>query len=486
MMMKIAFIASEIFPYAKTGGLADVAGALPKVLENLGCDVKLFIPKYGSIEEKKFGLKFISNIKLPVEIAGKTRMVYLHRANLPGTRVEVNFIDCPYHFFRDKIYTNDPDEDERFILFNKAVIELILQFRWIPDILHCNDWQTGLIPVYLKNNYTRNKRLKNISTLYTIHNIGYQGTFSESTFSKSELNKDLLNSISPVFPENFSFMKYGILFSDIINTVSKTYASEILTPEYGEGMEQILDKKKSVLVGITNGIDYSEWNPLTDENLPFHFDFDHFKGKARNKKFLLDYFKLEYNENLPVIAMVSRLVGQKGFDIFAEAMNELIKIDAQWLFLGIGEDRYEDLFKSLTHAYPDKIGSYIGYNNELSHIIVAGSDIFLMPSRYEPCGLNQIYSLRYGTVPVVRRTGGLADTVRDWHEFKQHGSDSGNGFSFFEYSGNALLTTVQRAVETFKDKQLWKKIIKNGMSEDLSWEKSGRDYLDLYRRCLKK
>jgi len=484
--MKIAFVASEAFPYAKTGGLADVAGALPKALEKLGCNVKLFIPKYGIIDEKKFHLTFIKEIEIPVHVAGATRKVFLHKSVLPGSNVEVNFIDCPHYFFRKSIYTNDPDEDERFILFNKAVIELINFSDWVPDIIHCNDWQSGLLPLYLKENYKTNKKFSGTAALFTIHNVGYQGHFSEETYYRAEIKKDLVLPFDPEKSTGFSFMKTAVLYSDIINTVSQTYALEILTPEYGSDMEKILSERKTDLFGIVNGIDYSEWNPLIDEYIPYHFNFDKLGGKSRNKKHLLEGFNLSYDEKIPLIGIVSRMAGQKGFDIVAESLNELMKLDAQWIILGNGEDRYENLFRSLAHSFPDKVGSYIGFSNDLSHLIEAGADMFLMPSRYEPCGLNQLYSLRYGTVPVVRRTGGLADTVRDWHEFNSMENKGGTGFSFNDYTSKALISTVSRAVETFKEKEVWKQIQKNGMALDFSWEHSAKDYLDLYKRALTK
>ena len=484
--MKVAFVVSETFPFAKTGGLADVAGALPKALSRLGCDIKLFMPKYGIIDERKYQLKFIESFNTPIRIAGNIRNTFLHKGFLPGTNVEVNFIDCPYYFNRGRIYTNDEDEDERFILFNKAVIEIIQKSGWFPDIIHCNDWQTGLLPHYIKANYSRDSKFSKTKTLFTIHNIGYQGIFKNDTFYKSEINKDIINKFDPDPADDFSFLKTGILFSDIINTVSQAYANEIISPEYGSGMEAILKKRKNKLYGIINGIDYSEWDPLTDENIPFHFGINNLNFKKRNKKYLLENFDLMYNEDIPLIGVVSRMVKQKGFDIVEKVSKELMNLNLQWVILGSGENQYEDLFRSLTHTYPDKIANYIGYNNQLAHLIEAGSDMFLMPSHYEPCGLNQLYSLRYGTVPIVRKTGGLADTVKDWHELKDSGSESGTGFSFNSYSASALLTTVTRALDTFYNREIWKKIQINGMNKDFSWERSGKEYIKLYKKAMGK
>jgi starch synthase len=484
--MRIAFVASEVFPFAKTGGLADVAGALPKVLAKLGCDIKIFVPKYNSINETKFHFNFVESTNIPIRVAGTIRNTFLHKATLPGSDVEVNFIDCPYYFSRGLIYTNDADEDERFILFNKAVIEIIQRLDWSPDIIHCNDWQTGLIPFYIKNNYNRENKLKKTKIVFTIHNIGYQGVFPAGSFYKAEIDAESINNADPKPSDRFSFLKTGLLFSDTINTVSKTYAREIMTSEYGAGMETILKQKKGRLHGILNGIDYSVWNPLTDENIPFHFNIKNIEGKKRNKKYLLEKLNLRYDDTVPLIGIVSRMVKQKGFDVFAEAVNDLMEMDAQWIVLGNGEDQYEDLFRSLSHSHPDKVANYIGYNNELAHLIEAGADIFLMPSHYEPCGLNQLYSLRYGTVPIVRKTGGLADTVKDWNKNKSSNGESGTGFSFESYSARALLATVKRAMDVFQNKNVWQKIQGNGMLQDFSWERSGKDYIKLYQSILNK
>lgn len=486
--MKIAFVSTEAVPYAKTGGLADVAGSLPKALEKLGCEVKLFIPKYNIIDETRFGLRYNWGIgEMPIRVAGHVRSVHVHQAKLNNSNVEVNFIDCPHFFHRGNLYTNDKDEDERFILFCKAVIETLQRLQWKPDVIHCNDWQTGLIPLYVKDNYNWDKIFDRIAVVYTIHNVGYQGRFSESAMFKAELRGEYFYPGGPVELEgSVSFMKTGILFSEIISTVSNTYAKEILTPEYGAGMESVLKSRVKDLYGIINGVDYDIWNPETDKHLPFHYSVDDLSGKIKNKEFLLNHFNIPFDQNIPLIGLVSRLVGQKGFDLIAKAANELMSLDAQWIVLGSGEERFEDLFRSLAHAFPGKFGAYIGFNTELSHLIEAGADMFLMPSHYEPCGLNQIYSLRYGTVPIVRKTGGLADTVFDWHEFKNYGFESGTGFSFNDATPFALYSAVRRSIDTFHDKEVWKKIRKNGMMMDFSWERSASDYIKLYERAVAK
>lgn len=486
--MKIAIVSSECVPYAKTGGLGDVVGSLPKALEKFGCDVKVFIPKYLFIDESKYGLRYNWNVgEMPIRVGGIVRSVHLHQAKLPNSNVEVNFIDCPHFYNRGRIYTNDWDEDERFILLCKGVIEACQRLNWFPDVIQCNDWQTGLIPLYIKDNYNWDRMFDKTATVFTIHNIGYQGRFGKDTLFKAEINPNFYYPDGPVeFENSVSFMKTGIVFSDLISTVSIKYSHEILKPEFGAGLDPILKARKSDVYGILNGVDYDEWNPETDKYLPYKYSSKDLSGKKANKKFLMEHFRLPFDEKRPLIGMVSRLVPQKGFDIFAEAVEDLMKLDAQWILLGSGEYKYEEFFRQLSNYQQGKFASYIGYNNELAHLIEAGADIFLMPSRYEPCGLNQIYSLKYGTVPVVRKTGGLADTVKDWDEENYWGFDHGNGFSFYDYSGYALFKSVERAVNTFANKEVWNKIQQNGMKLDFSWEKSAEKYLELYKLAKEK
>jgi len=486
--MKIAFVAAEAVPYAKTGGLADVAGSLPKELEKLGCEIKLFLPKYFLIDELEHDLHHNWDIgEIPIRINGIIRPAHLHQSILPGSNVEVNFIDCPHYFHRRRIYTNDWDEEERFILFSKGVIETLQRLKWVPDVIHCNDWQTGLIPLFVKDNYSWDKFFDHISTLFTIHNIGYQGQFTKSALFSAEIRGDLFYPGGPVeHNDTVSFMKTGIYYSDLLNTVSNKYSHEILKPDHGAGMDGILNERKKDLYGILNGVDYDVWNPETDKYIPHNYSPKDLSGKIKNKAVLLEHFNMPFKKNIPLIGIVSRMVEQKGFDIFADAINELMDLDAQWLILGSGEEKYEELFRQLTYKMPEKVGAYIGYNNELSHLIEAGADMFLMPSRYEPCGLNQIYSLKYGTVPIVKKTGGLADTVHDWDELNYFGLDSGTGFTFNDHSGIALYKSVLRAVENFKKKKSWKKIQQNAMSKDYSWKHSAEQYLELYELAKNK
>jgi len=487
--MKIAFAASEVYPFAKTGGLADVAGALPIDIAKLGNEVKVFMPKYNFVDDDKYDIKYCWDIgEIPVRVNGTIRFMHLHQAKLPDSNVEINFIDCPHYFFRGQVYTNDPDEDERFILFSKGVIEVLQRLKWAPDIIHCNDWQTGLLPLFVKDNYKWDRMFEHTAFLFTIHNIGYQGIFSSKSIFAAEIREDLFYPGGPAeLNGDVNFMKIGILFSEIINTVSPTYAKEILTPEYGAGLESILQARKSDLYGILNGVDYKTWDPANDKLIPFRYTPDYLSGKIHNKKYLLEHFQIDFDESIPLIGIVSRLVSQKGFDIVGDVISRLMNLEAQWMVLGSGDSKFEEMFNAIAHNNSDKAAVYIGYNNEISHLVEAASDIFLMPSLYEPCGLNQIYSLKYGTVPVVRKTGGLNDTVQDWHEVKSAGGEeTGTGFTFEDYTGHALYTTLVRAIDTFHNKPVWKKIQKNGMSRVYSWQNAAESYLDLYQKAALK
>ena len=486
--MKIAFVAAEAVPYAKTGGLADVAGSLPKDLEQLGCQVKLFHQKYFLTDEAEHDLHYNWDIgEMPIRINNVTRTVHVLQGKLPDSNVEVNFIDCPHYFHRRRIYTDDWDEDERFILFSKGVIETLQRLQWVPDVVHCNDWQTGLIPLFIKDNYSWDKFFDPVSTLFTIHNIGYQGQFSTSVLFSAEINGKHFYPGGPVEHHGaVSFMKAGIYFSDLLNTVSNKYSHEILKSDLGAGLDGILSERKKDLYGILNGVDYNVWNPKTDKYIPCNYSAKDLSCKLENKKILLKRFNMPFKKSVPLIGIVSRMVAQKGFDIFADAINDLIELDIQWLILGSGEEQYEELFRQLALEFPEKVGSYIGYSNELSHMIEAGADMFLMPSLYEPCGLNQIYSLKYGTVPIVKKTGGLADTVHDWDELNYFGLDTGTGFTFNDHSGIALSSSVGRALENFHIKKNWKKIQMNGMKKNYSWKHSAEQYIELYRLAKKK
>jgi starch synthase len=479
--LKICFAASECFPYVKTGGLGDVAGSLPKALAEEGSEVKVFVPLYSGIKTIEHNLNLISELQnIPVLIGVDEVTFNVWYGTLPESEVEVYFIDCPVYFHREMPYTNDADEDERFILFQIAVIETLQRLKWSPDIIHCNDWQTSLIPVYLRTNYKWDKLFENTSVLLSIHNIGYQGRFSKNSIFNAGL------SFSDYYPEgpfeldnSFCFLKAGILYSEIISTVSPTYAKEIQTKEFGAGLEGVLKLREKDIFGVLNGIDTNLWNPKTDKYIPYNYSSKNLKNKLKCKQELLNEAGMEFRDEIPVIGIISRFAGQKGFDLLYPVIMELMALDFQLLVLGSGEDKTEEFFRELASAFPQKVNSYIGYNNKLAHYITAGSDMFLMPSKYEPCGLNQMYSLKYGTVPIVRKTGGLADTVTDFHEY----DEKGNGFSFEDSTSSALLSTIKRAVDIFNDKKTWKKIMLRGMKEDFSWTHSAKYYFELYKKA---
>jgi len=486
--MKIAFVASEVVPFAKTGGLADVSGALPKELADLGNDVKVFMPKYYSVDENKFKLQHLKKIgELQVSISGNFLPVLVYRGFLPATEVEIYFLDYPLFFHRQQLYTNDKDEADRFILFSKGVIELIKQLGWMPDIINCNDWQTGLIPLLLKDNYSGDKYFKKTASVLTIHNIGYQGKFNFETLDKAEIKPKYFENNGEVEQGGLvNFLKAGISFADIINTVSENYAKELLTPEYGHGLDHVLNGRIKDFFGILNGVDYNIWNPETDKYLSHNYSLKDLTGKGENKKLLLKKFNLPIKPDVPLIGIISRFAIQKGFDIILSSMEYLLSLNAQWVVLGTGESEYEEEFSKLAKDHPDKLGLFVGYNNKLSHFIEAGADMFLMPSQYEPCGLNQIYSLKYGTVPIVRKTGGLADTVLDWDYAISKGEDTGTGYSFNDYNGYALTDAVERAIRDYKNESVWRKIQSNGMSKDYSWKQSAEKYIELYKKALAK
>ncbi|MGB9663362.1 MAG: glycogen synthase GlgA [Ignavibacteria bacterium] len=488
--MRVAFVTSEMAPFAKVGGLADVAKGLTKALSQLGCEVKIFIPRYSSIDPWREELHYCFDInEIKLKVSEKEFSVHTFRKEIQlnsNSKVEVYFVDSPFHFERESIYTNDIDEGERYLLFSKAVVEIIQRLKWVPDIFHINDWPTGLLPIILKHHYEWDLLFKNSKFLLTIHNIEYQGNFSPDLIYSNYLDGKYFYPGGPLeFHGKASFLKAGIVFSDIITTVSENYAKEILTPEFGGGMETILQTKKDKLFGILNGVDYSEWNPKTDQFIPFKYSEKSLYRKTKNKIVLLKTFHLPEDKETPLIGIVSRLVSQKGFDLILNGIEEIIKLNCRFVILGSGETKYEDFFRSLAYSFPEKFALKIGFDNHLAHLIEAGADMFLMPSKYEPCGLNQIYSLKYGTVPIVRKTGGLADTIRDWDFYQQIGLHNGNGFVFEEYSSNAMIDAINRALQKFQDKKIWKQIQLNGMKEDFSWEKSAKKYLQLYHLAAK-
>lgn len=486
--IKIAFVSSEVYPFAKTGGLADVAGTLPIELFNLGVEVKIFMPKYSTIDEDSYHIEYLDSIgSIKVRVGGVAQDVKIYKSYLPDSKVEVYFIDAPQYFHRGHIYTNDWDEDSRFILFQKSVIETLQRLQWAPDVIHCNDWQTALIPLYIKDNYSWDKLFSKTAVILTIHNIGYQGRFPKETAKRAEIRDELFYPGGPIeLNGKTNFLKAGIFYADIINTVSETYANELLTKKYGAELDTVLLNRSNDFYGILNGIDCRTWCPEHDTLIPFQYSKRNITVKIKNKEFLCEKMDLPFNKNIPLIGIISRLVTQKGFDIITDTLPHLMNLNVQWVILGSGEGEYEFFFESLAQTHPEKVAAYIGFNNKLSHLIEAGADIFLMPSQYEPCGLNQLYSLKYGTVPIVRKTGGLADTIFDWDEMLSFGLSTGNGFSFYDYNGYSLSDAIHRAIKYFHNKKIWRKIQLNGMKTNHSWKTSAKKYLELYRKAINK
>jgi len=481
--MKICYVTSECVPFVKTGGLADVSGALPKALAEEGCEVKVFIPLYESIDTAAHELVFAEELQnIPVTIGGQMHMFNTWYGKLPDSEVDIYFVDCPEYFFRPDVYTNDADEDERFILFQHAVIQIMQRYHWQPDIVHCNDWQTALMPVLLKMNYKWDSLFQDTKCVLAIHNIGYQGRFPQDSFLKAGLPADHYYPGGPFeFHNTFSFLKTGFMFADHITTVSRTYAIEIQSPQFGAGLEGVLATRKNELTGILNGIDVNEWNPKTDKFIPHNYSVRSLANKKKNKMALLEQAELTYDEAIPTLGMVTRLTKQKGLELLKGMMPEIMELPLQLVVLGSGETEYEDFIRHATTSYPNKVSAYIGYNNTLAHLITAGCDMFVMPSLYEPCGLNQMYSLKYGTVPIVRKTGGLADTVQDFHDY----DEQGNGFAFNDFTPYALYLAIVRALDTFRAQSVWKELMKRGMKADFSWNASAKEYIKVYAACLK-
>ncbi|MEK7880698.1 MAG: glycogen synthase GlgA [Deltaproteobacteria bacterium] len=479
MALNVVFVSSEIIPFAKTGGLADVAGSLPLALKKLGCNVTLFMPLYREVREKKL-MGESTGKHIPVMVGRREVVCELYKSELEG--IPVYFLRKDEYFDRSYLYSM-PEGDyfdnlDRFVCFSKGVLESLLALGIKPDVIHVNDWQSSLIPAYIKGVY--GYHFADTATLLTIHNIAYQGLFDKEFFDLTGLPPEFYGVDGLEFWDKMSLLKGGIIYSDMVTTVSQGYSKEIQTPEYGYGLEGVLSKRSDVLHGILNGVDYGVWNPKTDKFLAANYDSKSLKAKAVCKKDLLKEYSLNLPENSPLIGIISRLADQKGFDILSKAMEELMALDIGIIVLGTGEKKYHELFIELAKRYPKKLGVKIAFDNALSHKIEAGCDMFLMPSRYEPCGLNQIYSLRYGTIPIVRATGGLDDTIKDYNK------GEGNGFKFVEYSEDALVAKVKEAVTVYSDKKAWQTLQKKAMSEDFSWDVSAGKYVELYELAIKK
>lgn len=483
--LKILFVTPEAIPFAKTGGLADVSGALPKFLKALGCDIRLIIPYYRMVKISGQPIQYMAEeIEVPFKDEILRSEIYQGKLN---NEIPVYFIGKEEFYDREYLY-NTPkgdyfDNAERFIFFSKAALILTKHLKFQPDIIHHHEWQTGLISSYLKSIYKNDPFFSKTASVFTIHNIAYQGLFKKEKFLITELPMEMYSPDGIEFWERVNFMKAGIVYADVINTVSKKYSEEIQTPEYGYGLDGILRKRKQDLYGIINGVDYKEWDPSSDPYIKKTYDINDLSGKKECKRDLLREFNMPRAlENLPLLGMISRLTDQKGFDLIYEILDQLLTLDLGFVLLGSGEQRYQDLFHQVSQKFPNKVGIRIAYDNRLAHMIEAGADIFLMPSKYEPCGLNQIYSLRYGTIPVVRATGGLDDTIINYDPTTR----KGNGFKFKNYNSKELLNKIKEAIDYYYQPEHWIGLIKNAMSSNFSWESSAKAYLELYHKALQK
>ncbi len=483
--LRILFVTSEAVPFAKTGGLADVAGALPKFLQALGCEIRLVMPYY----------RMVRRSGVPVEPLNKTLDIALGNEKLPADlyrgrlteNVPVYFIGCEEFFDREYLYGTSKgdyfDSAERFTFFSKASLALARLLEFSPDIIHHNEWQTGLVPAYLKTIYSKDPFFSSTAVVFTIHNIAYQGVFRKEKLPLTGLPPEVYSPEGIEFWERINFMKAGIVYADVINTVSRKYSEEIQTPEFGYGLEGILKKRSRDLYGILNGVDYEEWDPAHDRHLAARYSLEDPSGKRECKRDLLKEFQLPSSlETVPVLGVVSRLADQKGFDLLAEIIEDLFRLDVGFVLLGTGEQKYNDLFNKIGRKYPRKAGIRIAYDDRLAHKIEAGADFFLMPSRYEPCGLNQIYSLRYGTIPVVRATGGLEDTIVPYDP----ATGKGNGFKFVRYEAKEFFRQIEAALQVFHQADQWKQLVRNAMTADFSWQRSAESYVELYRKAMDK
>ncbi|MBU3190344.1 glycogen synthase GlgA [Clostridium bowmanii] len=476
--MKILFVASEAYPFIKTGGLGDVAYALPKALRKMGIDARVIIPKYSGIPLSfRNCMETVASFTVPVG----WRSQYCGLQHLTYDEIPYYFIDNEYYFERPEIY-GCYDDGERYSYFSKAILESIKYMGdFVPDIIHCNDWHCGIVPALLKDNYKDDEMYSKIKSVFTIHNLKYQGVFPKEILGELlNLNYGYNSDDALKFYDAVSFMKGGIVFADAVTTVSETYAKEIQTPFYGEGLDGLLRSQSDKLYGIVNGIDYELYDPKVDKKILYNYDYETRKQKTKNKLKLQCELCFTVNEDIPMIGIVTRLVKQKGLDLIVEKLQELLSLPIQIVLLGNGDEYYEDIFKYYASIYPSRISTNIIFDEVLAQKIYAASDMFLMPSLFEPCGIGQLIALKYGSIPIVRETGGLKDTITPYNKY----TGTGNGFSFTNYSSDDLLEAIDRALDLYKDKDSWNKLVRNAMNSNNSWENSAENYMDLYSNLI--
>jgi starch synthase len=481
--MRVLFAASEVAPFAKTGGLADVAGALPKDLKTLGHDIRVVLPKYRMVDTAKYDLRRVVPA-LSVPIAGTVETCAVHEGAIGS--VPTYFIEQDEYYDRDGLYQTNgkdhPDNAERFAFFSRAVLELTRAIDFRPTVYHCNDWQTGLVPAYLRTTYRSDPAFREAGVLFTVHNLGYQGVFKPAALAIAGLSPDTFTPSGIEFFGRVNFLKAGLVWSDAVNTVSRRYSQEIQTPAFGHGLDGVLRSRATDVHGILNGIDYDEWHPSKDPFIAARFSREDLAGKTTCKADLQRTFGLPERPDVPLLGIISRLAEQKGIDLVVEALDTIFGLDTQLVLLGTGEPALHEAFETAKARHPRRIGLRLGFDVALSHKIEAGADLFLMPSRYEPCGLNQMYSLAYGTIPVVRATGGLDDTIQPFDPT----TGSGNGFKFAESDADALLRTVGHAVDLYRQRDQWSRLVHNAMACDFSWNRSAQEYQRLYEEIARR
>ena len=478
--MKVLFVASEAVPFIKTGGLADVAGSLPKSLKAEGVDIRVILPKYGSIKEEWTSkMSHVGNITVPVSWRDKYAGVDM----IEHDGVTYYFLDNEEYFKRDSLYGYF-DDAERFAFFSRAVLNVLPMLDFWPDVIHTNDWHAGMVNVFLKLDHIGDERYAGIKTLFSIHNLKYQGVFPKSVMNDVlGLDWKYFNNGDLEFYDAVNYMKAGIIYADFVGTVSRTYAQEIQYDYFGENLDGLLRKRSDSLFGIVNGIDYDVYNPATDKNLLYTYDVNSWNKKVDNKVRLQEDLGLPVKRDTPIIAMVTRLVEAKGLELLVRIMDELLATeDAQFVLLGTGDKRYEDWFQGLQWRFPDKVSANIRFSNQLAQRIYASADIFLMPSIYEPCGIGQLIALRYGTVPVVRATGGLRDTIQPYNKY----TGEGNGYIFENINAHDMAYVIKQALGDYRDKSVWNHLVENAMNSDYNWKNSAMEYINLFSRLVEK
>jgi starch synthase len=483
--MKLLLVSPEVDPFSKTGGLGDVAGALPRVLSRRGHDVAVVTPLYRGIRKMGVPLTPVMN-GIEAEFGGKSFSGSLQETHFPETDVPVYLVDCPPFYDRDGLYGENgkdyADNLERFAFLCQVALRFAKEGGFRPDVIHLHDWQSALVAVYLRTLHRDDPFFTSVRTLYTIHNLAYQGLFPSEKMEELRLPWDVYHIDGLEFYGKISLMKGGIAYSDKTSTVSERYAEEIQTEEFGCGLEGLLSKRSAHLVGILNGVDYTDWDPATDKHLPARYQPDDLSGKAVCKEELQKENGLPVKMDIPLIGVVTRLTEQKGLDLVVRAFDRLMDLGFQFVLLGTGDPEYHEAFKELGRQYPNQASIHLTFDNAMAHRIEAGADLFLMPSRYEPCGLNQMYSLRYGTVPVVRETGGLADTIDNYHITRK----TGNGFVFRKAQPGQLVKAVRRALTVYNDRKAWRDLMKRAMLMDFSWERAAQRYEEVFAELVRR